>query len=332
MGKITEQQLKEWLESDKHAISVKGDNGDKILYKSPIDDDFILLYYKNTNRNDTIGLTCDLVNSGLYYKKDGCIYNPSIYLKQMCEDTPMIKPSTTLLDFAEQLHSAVKEYVESVVNSNNNKFSKGTISDKWKLDNLSYFTEYTAKEQARRLFLSDTAVSDVVYKFRGKIDEFTGNNYLEFITDRDSIIRFKGDNFIEDNNENILMQFKENSAIKEELQKIYDDPENELYRIKAIIYAVKKSGAKTVNVSINKDNREFSFKYDAEQLCRDPNGYYHTWGMKTSDEKDFEYFFGRDAKFYANDITQISYCRNVIYDSSDFDTTETEDEAITQTM
>lgn len=332
MDKLTEQQLKDWLESDRNSISLGDEGNERILYKSQINDDFILLYYKNTSKDDFIGLTSDLVNSGIYYKRDGCIYNPGYYLKLMCEESPIIKAKSATADITEQLSLAVREYVESIVNSNTENFSQGKITSERELNDLSYFTNYTAKDCARVLFLADKNISDIAYKCKGKIGPFSNNNYLEFITNKDSLIKAKGDNFIAENKKGILLQLKENSAIAEELQKIYDDPEHELFRIKAIINAVKESGAKTVNVTINKDNKDFTFKYNADNLCRDPNGYYKNWGMKSSDEKDFEYFFGRGAKFYASDITQISYCRNIIYDSSEFDMTETEDESMIQSM
>lgn len=52
------------------------------------------------------------------------------------------------------------------------------------------------------------------------------------------------------------------ALLKKELQSIYDNPQHILHRVKAIIDAVKESEAKTVNVTINKDNKDFTFKYE----------------------------------------------------------------------
>lgn len=332
MAKLTEQQLKEWLESDRYSLSIDGKTDKLILYKSSINEDFILLYCKRVDKDDSFGLTSDLLNSGIYYRKDGCIYNPGLNIKILCEDLPLIKANSSKTGFIEQLNSAVKEYVQRIINYNSNNYSSGEISDEFELGNLRYFINHTAKERARALFLSEKNASDVLYEYKGNFGSFTNNNYLEFITNKDWLVKSKGDKYIEENRENILLQLKENEAIKEELQGIYDNPDHELYRIKEIIRAVKKSGAKTVNVTINKNNKEFTFKYNAALLQNDPKGYYHNWGMKTTDEIDFERYFGKEAKFSANDITQISYCRNVIYDSSEFEVAESEDNAIIQSM
>ena len=332
MAKLTEEQLKSWLESDKYMISVKDYSSEEQLFKIPLNDDFTFIYYKSVSQDDSVGLNKDLKNVGLYYKKDGCIYNPNYYLKSMCVETQIFKSKSAKADFAEQLTAAVREYVEKVIDNNVNNLSTREISDEWKLQDVAYYIKHTAKDEARSLFLTDTETVDISYECNCSISGITDSEYIRFIIDKESLIAMKADVYIKESQEDILAQFFENAALKNELQKIYDDSDNDLYRIKAIKEAVEKSCAKTVNVTVNKDNKDFTFKYEADQLCRDPNGYYFNWGMKSSDEKDFEYFFGRDARFYPKDITQITYCRNVIYDSSELDMAETEDAGMAQTM
>ena len=330
MAKLTEEQLKKWLESDNYMLSCKVDFGENRLYKIPVNEDFTMLYYKHISKDDSLGLNKDLKNVGLYYRQDCSIYNPDYYLKSMCEEMPMLKAHSEKSDFAEQLTSAVRAHVEKDIDNNVNNLSITEISDEWKLREVSQFIQYTAKENARRSFLADTEVSDISYNCYCSCEKLTDSEYLQFIVDKDSLVSLKAEQYIKENKEEILAQFYENAALKNELQNLYDDFDNDLYRIKAIMKAVEQTGAKTVNVTINKDNKEFTFKYDADQLNRDPNGYYYNWGMKSQDEKDFEYFFGKNARFYPKDIMQITYCRNVIYDSNEFDMTENEE--ITQSM
>jgi len=332
MAKLSEEQLKNWLESDEYMLSSKGRYSEEQLFKVPLTDDFTFIYYKRISQDESFGLNKDLKNVGLYYKQDGCIYNPDYYIKSMCEEMPIFKSKSQRSDFAEQLTAAVKAYVEKVIDNNVNNLSKRELSDEWKLENVAYFIEHTAKDQARGLFLSDTEVSDIEYECRCKFNNMTDNEYIRFITDKDALIVLKADEYIRDNQEDILAQFYQNTALRKELQKIYDNPEHDLYRIKAIKSAVERSGAKTVNVTVNKDDKDFTFKYDADRLCIDPKGYYYRWGMKSSDERKFENIFGCSANIYPRDISQITYCRNVIYDSSEFDMTETEDSVMEQTM
>lgn len=332
MAKLTEEQLRSWLESDEHMISNQDSWAEEQLFKVPLNDDFTFIYYKRVSKTESIGLNKDLKNVGLYYKQDGCIYNPDYYLKSMCEEMPIFKSKSQKTNFATQLTAAVRAYVEKAIDNNVNNLARREISDEWKLRDVAYFIKHTAKDQARGLFLADKEVSDIEYECRCDINCITDSEYIRFITDKDALVELKADEYISEHQDDILAQFFQNTALRKELQKIYDNPENDLYRIKAIKDAVERSGAKTVNVTVNKADKEFTFKYDAFQLCRDPNGYYNHWGMKAADEREFENIFGCTANMYPKDISQITYCRNVIYDASEFDMTESEDAAMEQTM
>lgn len=332
MAKLTEEQLKRWLESDEYMISNKDSCTEEQLFKVPLNDDFTFIYYKRVAQDESIGLNKDLKSVGLYYKQDGCIYNSDYYIKSMCEEMPIFKSKSQKTDFATQLTAAVRAYVEKAIDNNVNNLASREISNEWKLKDVAYYIKHTAKDEARALFLAETEVSDIEYQCHFDINCVTDSEYIRFITDKDALIELKAEEYISKYQENILAQFFQNTALRKELQKIYDNPENDLYRIKAIKDAVERSGAKTVNVTVNKDDKEFTFKYDADQLCRDPKGYYNHWGMKSADEREFENIFGCTENMYPKDISQITYCRNVIYDSSKFDITESEDAAMEQTM
>lgn len=332
MAKLTEDQLRHWLESDKYMLSNKDDWAEEQLFKIPLNDDFTFIYYKRISKDESFGLNKDLKNVGLYYKQDGCIYNPDYYIKSMCEEIPIFKSKSQKSDFAEKLTAAVREYVEKVIDNNVNNLSTREISDEWKLREVAQFIEYTAKNQARALFLSDTEAEDISYECHCSISGITDSEYIQFITDKESLIVLKAEEYIKENQENILAQFYNNALLKKELQSIYDNPGHILHRVKAIIDAVQESGAKTVNVTINKEDKDFTFKYETRTLTVAPSSYYSTYNMKASDRREFENLFGRSADFYPNEITKITYGRKVIYDSSEFDMTETEDADMAQTM
>ena len=155
MAKLTEVQLKSWLESDEYMIRSQDGKSEEQLFKAPLNDDFTFIYYKRISKNESLGVDENLKNIGLYYKKDGCIYNPSYHLKSMCEETPIIMSHTTKKDFSQQLTAAVKEYVEKVIDNNVNNLDSRKISNEWKLRSVAEFIEYKAKDRARGLFLSD---------------------------------------------------------------------------------------------------------------------------------------------------------------------------------
>lgn len=332
MAKLTEEQLRNWLESDEYMISHKDIWSLEQLFKIPLNDDFTFIYYKQISQNNSLGLNENLKNVGLYYKQDGCIYNPDYHLKSMCEEMSIIKSKTEKSNFAKQLTAAVKDCVNRIIDNNVNNLTISEMSNEYKLKDVDYFVKYTAKDKARALFLSETEVSDIEYECLCNYNSMTDMEYIGFITDKDTLIANKAEEYIRDNQEEILAQFYQNDALRKELQKIYDDPEHDLYRIKAIKKATEQSGAKTVKVTVVKNFKELTFKYDADRLRMDPKGAYSNWGMNSSDEREFERTFGKAGDFDVNDISKITYGRNVIYDASEFDMTETEDAGMMQLM
>lgn len=333
MSKLTEEQLRNWLESDEYMISSKGSWAEEQLFKIPLNDDFALIYYKRATQDESFGLNKDLKNVGLYYKQDGCIYNPDYYIKSMCEETTMFKSKSQKSDFAEQLTASVKARVEEIIDNKRSNISIKELSDGYLLNQMQYYSEHGAAREAKSAFIKGDEPSDIVYKCPYSINSMSDADYIQFIADKEPLVEREANAYIEQYQENILAQFYNNALLKKELQSIYNDPGNVLHRVKAIINAVEQSGAKTVNVTVNKDDKDFTFKYETRTLKFAPDSYYSSYYMKASDRREFENLFGRSTDFYPNEITQITYGRNVIYDASEFDMTETEDAAMAeQTM
>ena len=125
--------------------------------------------------------------------------------------------------------------------------------------------------------------------------------------------------------DDILLELRKNEIIREKLRAIESNPNNSLHKRRAIMTAVKESGAKTVNVTIIKGGEEYSFKYNADNLCRYANKSYDTWDMSSKDKQGFEERFGRWSSFSTEDITSISYRGKTLYDAGTFLPDESED-------
>lgn len=82
MPKITDEEFKEWLNCSDSIKLIKSDkhNAD-VLVKIPYKQDFDLLFCSHVWDADNLKLNEKLENAGLYYRKDGCIYNSSYSLK-----------------------------------------------------------------------------------------------------------------------------------------------------------------------------------------------------------------------------------------------------------
>ena len=333
MPKFTDDELKQWFNSPNCNQLSKSDNyNTDHLVKIPYEKDFDLLFYSRTWYGKNIKLDEKLESAGLYYRKDGCIYNPSYSLEYCLENSEMIADYSSKNDFAEKLTELVRTKVEEIIDNKRSNLSIKELSDAYLLNQMQYYSKYGAAKEAKEAFIKGADVSDIVYKCPYSVDSMSDADYIQFIVDKEPLIERETKEYIEKHQESMLAQFYNNTLLRKELKAIYDDTDNILHRVKAIIDAVKESGAKTVNVTINKEDKEFTFKYETRTLTFAPDSYYSSYNMRASDRREFENLFGRNAAFHPNEITQITYGKNVIYDSSEFDMEETEDAAMAQTM
>ncbi len=135
-----------------------------------------------------------------------------------------------------------------------------------------------------------------------------------YLADPDGYIKTQAEDYIAQNGEDLLAQFLEHDALAEEVRSIEADADNPLHRMKSITQALNLCGAKAVNVTIQKDDVEMTFRVPAKGL----KGYrisYSSSDIPASDRRTFYDTFGRGAQYTAEDITKITYGRNTIYEA-----------------
>ena len=333
MPNFTEAELKEWLNNPSSTkLITKGRIDSTVLIKIPLNDDFDFIYHQHHFNSDDLEINQQLEFEGIYCQRDGCIYNPGYRLRSCCDSTSIIKEHSDKSDVKKTLSELVSSRVDEIIgNDRSNLTVKEIKSDEYRR-NIEYHQQYGAERDARRMFLKEKGIPEVKFHCTYEIDRLSDESYLKFIADRNSVVEEMANDVIQNHQEAMLALFIRNDYLQNELDKITEDPSNILHKIRAIIGAVKDSGAKMVNVTINKNGEDFTFKYEADKLTFDPGNHYSSWWIKASDRQEFESKFGRHEDFYPEEITQITYSRNVIFDSSEFDMAETEDCAIEQTM
>ena len=115
--------------------------------------------------------------------------------------------------------------------------------------------------------------------------------------------------------DDILLELRKNEILREKLRSIEMNPNNLLNKQRAIMDAVKNSGAKTVNVTVIKGGEQYSFKYNADRLSRYLDSRYSAWDMSPKDRDCFYERFGRYSEFTPEDITEISYRGKTLYEA-----------------
>ena len=117
----------------------------------------------------------------------------------------------------------------------------------------------------------------------------------------------------EKNKEDIREEVIRNRYIIAEGEKFNNGEYYDYTAMKRIIHSIPEK-SQSVNVTICKDGKEMTFKYDARFLRRDCGRCYSTWNMPCLARGTFEDLYGRNAELYPTDITRITYGRKVIYE------------------
>ena len=137
---------------------------------------------------------------------------------------------------------------------------------------------------------------------------------LSYLKSPEDYIKTTAEQYMRDNQEEFLAQFLKKDALLAEYQMLSQDSDAPVYRMRAITDALQKSGAKTVNVTVQKDGVELTFKTSAESL-KGLKSQYSTWYIAPSDRLQFRHLFGAGSDYSAEDIIRIAYGRSTLYEA-----------------
>ena len=142
----------------------------------------------------------------------------------------------------------------------------------------------------------------------------TEDTLLSYLKSPEDYIKTTAEQYMRDNQEEFLAQFLKKDALLAEYQMLSQDSDALVYRMRAITDALQKSGAKTVNVTVQKDGVELTFKTSAESL-KGLKSQYSTWYIAPSDRLQFRHLFGAGSDYSAEDIIRIAYGRSTLYEA-----------------
>ena len=152
-------------------------------------------------------------------------------------------------------------------------------------------------------------------------------NILDYLTNKENFLEEEARDFILDNMTSILKGLAITEEKRKQLKSIEDNVEHPYHKIKNIITSVKDNNCVTVNLTINKDGTEQTFKYNADALIHNYNSsYLSTYNIeKLADRNLFEETFGRWNDLHYEDIIKITYGKNTIYEDTNFKEKEVEE-------
>lgn len=318
-------ELYDWFQNDilKPAVIKDGDTVYTFI-RVPYDDDFDFIYYQDNYNGQRLTPT-KLDYGGIYNKLNGLLYDVQYPLSGNLDEIDSGKSSIDLMvDFEKDVRARVEELVDENIDS----LKANPFVDEYNPQRLEAFKKNYAPSIAREMFLKGELCEDLRYRCEFSTDRKSTTLMMRYLNYPTETVEEAAARYWLTRKDDILLELRKNEIIRDAYREIEANPNNPLYKQRAIIDAVSKSGAKTVNVSIEKNGESYSFKYSAERFCRISNYQYSEWDMAAKDRPGFEELFGKYADFRPEDIASISYRGKTLYEADTFLPDDAEDEEI----
>ena len=302
-----------WLESGTApAAAWKGEEAGILLFKLEKAPSVNYLYRTSAAQDSGISWNSSLLFCGVYE-----LQSRRLFLTQDASDALMHGRAPLLAETGPSMLKAItgriNRRVEAIIANDRRNLPVQELTGSRAVRDLEYYQEHGAQSEAlRRLF--DGRGPDGQFHSGYTLDELPEAAFMAWLKNPEGFIQAEAEAYIKTNQEKFLLQFLENDALLAEYQALAQDTGNPVHRMKAITDAVKSSGAKTVTVTVQKEEGELTFKAQASSLTGQWASY-STYDIPAADRRAFEQVFGSHADYGPEDITKITYGRNTIYEA-----------------
>ena len=275
-------------------------------------EDFDYLYCQRQYRGTSIERGDKFEYAGIYCKRDGRVYDGQYDIRELLEGDGRSKEA-----LREALKRAVQEAVESAIGNDRRNLRVSALTTERERDSLARFQEYTARDNARAAYLSgkyaDGASYDFTFRCHYDPEHWTEDSLLAYILDPARYAAVEAAAYLDSHQEDMLSDFLRADMVAAEYAAILENALNPIHCIKRIMRALNASSAKTVNVTIRKDDKVFTFKAEAAQFRRDCTSHYHYWSILAADRREYERQFKGSTYYGPEEILRIEYARTVLY-------------------
>lgn len=309
---LPRQEFQEWLENAAVPVLVlqKGKHLGSVV-KVPATPEIDYLFGCETFYGERISWSDRLEFCGLYDRQHQALHlldDPlpnfvSGLTEEECQDSTA---------FGKRIAQEVDRYVEAAISNERSRLSVRELTSERNINSYRYYKGTEAGREAASLVFSGEK-PDVQFHSE-YYTSLTEDTLLSYLKSPEDYIKTTAEQYMRDNQEEFLAQFLKKDALLAEYQMLSQDSDAPVYRMRAITDALKKSGAKTVNVTVQKDGVELTFKTSAESL-KGLKSQYSTWYIAPSDRLQFRHLFGAGSDYSAEDIIRIAYGRSTLYEA-----------------
>lgn len=299
---LPRQEFQEWLENAAVPVLVlqKGKHLGSVV-KVPATPEIDYLFGCETFYGERISWSDRLEFCGLYDRQHQALHlldDPlpnfvSGLTEEECQDSTA---------FGKRIAQEVDRYVEAAISNERSRLSVRELTSERNINSYRYYKGTEAGREAASLVFSGEK-PDVQFHSE-YYTSLTEDTLLSYLKSPEDYIKTTAEQYMRDNQEEFLAQFLKKDALLAEYQMLSQDSDAPVYRMRAITDALQKSGAKTVNVTVQKDGVELTFKTSAESL-KGLKSQYSTWYIAPSDRLQFRHLFGAGSDYSAEDIVLL---------------------------
>ena len=245
-----------WLADGISSLQIAEKNHSAIFIQLPKTARINYLFCETGWRNAGICMDDRFTFCGLYDRDTGTLHLADGCLRTLVDGlTPeeCMDRKALLEVFAAQVNRRVEE---RVANDRGN-LSVQTLQSERRRNDLAYYREYGAEEEAIRLFFGD---SEPDFRFHSdyRLERWKEDGLLDYVQNPEAAVEAEAERYLAEHQEEILQIFLENDALQTAYEALLADTGSPVHRMRAITEAVKRSGAKTVTVTVQKDGAELT--------------------------------------------------------------------------
>lgn len=321
---MTYTDLADWLENDADRHCIVEERGDrKNLIKVPYDDDFDFLYYQRACNGNNLSRNQAFYYCGFYNKLDGRLYDLQSVLRGKC---PELYSGKTIRSIQDEFQTAVRGFIENIVDNNVDNLRSPFFEDASYQQKFDHFREYYVDSEVRQRFLNDGTADDVKFHCDYDCNRFEEAQMIRYLKYPTAAVEEAATEYWQTHQDDMLLKLYMNEHVRDRLEKLEAQEDTRFHRQRNISKAINESGAKSVNVTIQRDGKDFTFKYDAYKLGCNAYMDYHSWDMSAKDRENFRNMFEEGSRFFPQEVTAITYRGKTIYEAEPWGIDEAPDE------
>lgn len=304
LKKYSTDEFAQWLQNEKLGMCLVKHCPQRGYFKYRISDELDILYMYRHVYGDTIKVNEEPEYQGIIKRDTNELYDVGYETSAVLKNTEQVMYGETYI--SDEIEEKVRTCVEEMVAEYINDISESDIEEERRKQ-----LRNQAWETAKKRFIDDLEVVDE-YQCDYTIDNY--HIYLtDFILNKEATTKHLAEEYHKASTDDITEEVIRNRYIKEELSKFYNNEYPNYTAMKRVIRSIPDK-CNMVTVTVNKDDKELTFKYEARILRMDCGTSYSTWYIPTISRGDFRMLFGDSAAFKPEYISKITYGRKVIYE------------------